>query len=69
MTLTGDRNRCTVCSLYFNSTAAFDKHRVGAYGKDRRCLPVIDMVKRGMVQNAHGFWCTKANPLFSREAA
>jgi hypothetical protein len=56
MKLTGDRNQCPSCSLYFNSTSAFDRHRVGAIGRDRRCLAPTGMLEIGMARNKSGFW-------------
>ncbi|ADC45141.1 hypothetical protein Rmet_6534 [Cupriavidus metallidurans CH34] len=53
--LTGDRNQCPTCRLYFNSTSAFDKHRVGTWD-DRRCLTVPEMEALGMAINKAGFW-------------
>jgi hypothetical protein len=59
--LLGDRNQCPTCKLYFNSTAAFDKHRTGKFSKylDRRCLSQDEMKAKGMTQNAAGFWVGK----------
>jgi hypothetical protein len=48
------------CGEYFNSTAAFDKHRVGRHGVDRRCRTEAEMLAAGMVRNAAGSWLTKA---------
>lgn len=56
MKLTGDRNQCQGCKEYFNSTAAFDKHRAGQHGVDRRCLTPAEMLAKGMAQNSAGFW-------------
>lgn len=56
MRLTGDRNQCQGCKAYFNSTAAFDKHRAGQHGVDRRCLTEAEMLAKGMAQNSGGFW-------------
>jgi hypothetical protein len=56
MRLTGDRNQCPGCDEYFNSTAAFDKHRVGQHGVDRRCLNADQMLAKGMAKNSAGFW-------------
>ena len=56
MKLTGDRNQCPSCALYFNSTRAFDRHRVGAIGRDRRCLTATGMLEIGMARNRAGFW-------------
>lgn len=53
--LKGDRNQCTICNQYFNSTRAFEKHRVGKYN-DRRCLTAEEMLAKGMSLNAAGFW-------------
>jgi hypothetical protein len=62
--LSGDRCRCSSCGLYFNSTAAFDKHRVGSWRgvADRRCLAIAEMKDRGMAVNASGYWVTALNP-------
>jgi len=43
------------CSLYFNSTSAFDRHRIGPM-HGRRCLTVDEMLAKGMERNAAGFW-------------
>lgn len=56
LTLRGDRNMCPTCGGYFNSTAAFDKHRTGSHGVDRRCLTTEQMVTAGMHLGADGFW-------------
>jgi hypothetical protein len=61
-TLTGDRNQCPSCREYFNSTAAFDAHRVGPFGSPtgeparRRCLRIDEMIAKGMARNRAGFW-------------
>lgn len=56
--LTGDRCECPTCGDRFNSTAAFDEHRVGRYGVNRRCLSADDMAAEGMRLRADGFWTT-----------
>jgi hypothetical protein len=63
--LRGDHNQCPGCHEYFNSTAAFEKHRVGEYGTgpngsspDRRCLTVAEMRDKGM-SDASGWWVTR----------
>lgn len=56
MKLTGDRNQCPTCSVLFNSTRAFEKHRVGVFGVNRRCLTPTEMLERGMARNSAGFW-------------
>jgi hypothetical protein len=59
MRLTGDRNQCRGCGEYFNSTFAFDKHRTGDFGKDRRCMTMEEMMLKGMEKNDAGFWVGK----------
>lgn len=59
-TLTGDRNQCPTCKEYFNSTSAFDKHRTGDHGKDRRCITKDQMEAKGMILGSDGFWRGKA---------
>lgn len=55
--LRGDRNQCRGCGEYFNSTAAFDKHRTGNFHeRTRRCMTKDEMVAKGMAQRADGFW-------------
>jgi hypothetical protein len=57
--LRGDRCRCSTCGELFNSTLAFDKHRVGQYGSSRRCLYALGMTARGMSKLDDGFWVTR----------
>jgi len=54
--LTGSRNECPTCDELFNSIRAFEAHRVGQIGVDRRCLGVEGMLAKGMAKNAAGFW-------------
>jgi hypothetical protein len=68
MNLTGDRNQCPGCKAYFNSILAFDKHRTGKHGQDRRCLAEHEMLAKGMSQNSAGFWISKAMPFATRTA-
>lgn len=68
MRLTGDHNQCPTCREYFNSSAAFDKHRYGDFSIGRFCLPEWEMWCRGMRRNASGFWVTKENPFFAKAA-
>ena|SRR5437868_5210874 len=56
--LTGDCNQCPTCREYFNSTSAFDRHRIGEYGSTRRCMTVAEMYAAGMAKNSKGFWLT-----------
>ena len=60
--LTGQRSFCTACAELFRSTAAFDRHRVGKHGHDRRCRTIAEMEQAGMVRNARGDWTTGAKP-------
>jgi len=55
MKLSGDRNQCQTCKAYFNSVAAFDKHRTGPFSA-RRCLDEASMLAKGMAKNGSGFW-------------
>lgn len=63
--LTGDHNQCPTCVEFFNSIAAFEKHRTGRIGAPfdapdvRRCLTSDEMRARGMAINAAGFWVTE----------
>lgn len=68
MKISGDRNQCRGCGEYFNSTAAFDKHRTGDFGIDRRCRMPDEMREKGMDKNAAGFWVTALNPMFSEKS-
>lgn len=63
MKLRGDRNQCQGCGEYFNSTSAFDKHRVGDFGVDRRCITNAEMQAKGMVKTDSGFWIGKPMPI------
>lgn len=60
--LAGDRCRCSACGEFFNSAHAFDAHRVGRFGLDRRCLAPAGMCERGMSTNEAGFWITARRP-------
>jgi hypothetical protein len=58
--LRGDHCRCGTCGQEFNSTKAFDRHRVGDYADEsRRCLSIAEMKSLGMVKNAGGWWITE----------
>ena len=59
MNLRGDHCQCAACGEYFNSTYAFDKHRVGPFTHDlrtRRCLTPDEMRVKGMAQKPEGWW-------------
>jgi len=63
--LRGDRCQCGACGEYFNSTYAFDLHRVGEFRDgSRRCLSVEEMRERGMVKNKLGFWISGVSRRF-----
>jgi hypothetical protein len=64
MKLTKDKNQCPSCDKYFNSTYAFEKHRVGDHGVDRRCKTTEEMLSKGMAINHRGFW---VNELMNRK--
>lgn len=57
-TLRGDRCQCCACHEYFNSTAAFNKHRTGEHGVDRRCRTPDEMQAIGMAVSSRGWWVT-----------
>lgn len=67
--LSGQRNQCPTCGEYFNSNASFDKHRIGKFGEDRRCMTVEEMQAKGMCKNSADFWVTALNPVFQTEDA
>jgi hypothetical protein len=60
--LSGSRNQCQSCKEFFNSYGAFDKHRTGSHGVDRRCRTPEEMIEKGMVLRNDGFWVTKPMP-------
>lgn len=60
--LMGDRNQCQGCKEYFNSTYAFDGHRTGKHGVDRRCRTPEEMTERGYSKNRFGLWITNTMP-------
>ena len=62
MILRGDHCLCVTCGEHFNSTAAFDKHRTGRHGKDRRCLTEPEILQRNMERNASGWWIGSKRP-------
>ena len=57
MKLTGDRCQCTACGEYFNSTYAFDRHRVRYV-----CRTAEELRAKGWSVNAAGFWITSKMP-------
>jgi hypothetical protein len=45
--LGSSRNQCGGCKEYFNSNYAFDAHRTGRFGDDRRCKTPEEMQAAG----------------------
>lgn len=60
MKLGSQRNQCQGCKQYFNSNGAFEKHRTGKHGVNRRCLTPDEMIAKKMSINKDGFWITEA---------
>ena len=58
--LRGNRNQCSGCKRYFNSNTAFDMHRTGQHGVDRRCMTTAEMEAIGMVLRPDDFWIGSA---------
>lgn len=54
--LSGNRNQCPACGKYFNSNGAFDKHRIGQHGVNRRCMSDAEMLESGMFLGDDEFW-------------
>ena len=52
------RNQCQGCKQYFNSIKAFERHRTGKYGVDRRCKTPEELLEKGWLLNEDGFWIT-----------
>lgn len=59
MKLGKSRNQCGGCKEYFNSLAAFEKHRTGKFGVNRRCMTPQEMENKKMLKNTDGFWITQ----------
>ena len=60
MKLGNQRNQCQGCKQYFNSNGAFDKHRTGKHGVDRRCMTPDEMIAKGMSKNKKDMWITES---------
>jgi hypothetical protein len=55
------KSLCKGCDQMFTSLSAFDLHRTGMFEhKKRRCLTGQEMLEKGMVQNAKGWWMRSA---------
>lgn len=57
------RCKCPACKKFFNSIAAFDKHRSGSYTDGRECLDEAGMRAIGMDVNDAGYWVTAKNTM------
>jgi hypothetical protein len=57
--LTDSRCQCSGGGEYFSSDAAFDMHRVGRFGVDRRCMTPADMRAAGMAKTSDDWWVTR----------
>ena len=68
MKLRGQKNQCQGCKEYFNSNTAFEMHRTGRHGIDRRCMTTDEMTAKGMSLNAQSFWITERNERFEKES-
>ena len=53
--LKGQQNQCRGCGKYFARNSAFSKHRVGSFGKDRRCMTDEEMESK-FRKCEDGFW-------------
>lgn len=54
-----NRCQCAGCHEFFGSVSAFDRHRVGKPGVDRRCRSEFEMFARGMSRSDAGLWITE----------
>lgn len=60
MPVRGERaNQCPTCHLFFFSVNAFDKHRTGDHGVNRRCRTPEEMLEKGMCLNKYGYWISE----------
>lgn len=60
--LRGDRNQCPLCHAYFKSSTAFDQHKTGTIGVNRRCLAIAEMRFQNFGKTVDGFWCSPVAP-------
>lgn len=51
-------SHCSTCHESFTCDFAFDMHRIGRFGVDRRCATESEMVEKGMSLNSKGHWRT-----------
>ena len=52
-------NQCPSCGEMFKSVDAFDRHRTGRIGVNRRCMSVVEMQHCGMSMNDAGLWVSE----------
>ena len=54
----GQRCECCACGEYFNKTATFEAHRVGAFGarNTRRCLSIREMELKNFTKTQDDYW-------------
>lgn len=55
MKLTGNKSQCSACKQVFSSVSAFDRHRIGKHGKDRRCM-TEDEMREDVMRLVNGLW-------------
>ena len=56
--LTDCRCQCVACGEYFGSVRGFDRHRVGEYEVNRRCMNLSEMLQSGWARDERGFLLT-----------
>lgn len=52
-------NQCPTCGEIFESIYSFDWHRIGDYGKDRRCMTISEMLEKKMGKNNRNRWVSR----------
>ena len=67
--LTGRACECPTCLERFVGETAFDAHRFGKYGRNRRCMTAQEMLAAGMQRNRKGYWSRGAQSRASAVAA
>lgn len=53
--LRGQQNQCRGCGRFFARNSTFEKHRVGKFGVDRRCMTEHEMQSKFRC-DVDGFW-------------